>query len=164
MRSSVRSAAFHKVGLCRLCRLCAGHVLIGLLLLDLFTFFITKSLMSRLTLQVKVAIEQHSGLLKREAAVRLKLWLAKLSEQVNIPVAPTAQAGHFEILGRCLTQLHTWHDCHSFTDLHTKAEQSSNLQFMKVWFIKVCRLLNKSTAHYANHAPQLCSTCCDACQ
>ncbi|KAL0038714.1 hypothetical protein WJX79_004605 [Trebouxia sp. C0005] len=36
--------------------------------------------------KVRVAIEQHSGLLKREAAVRLKVWLAKLSEQTNNPV------------------------------------------------------------------------------
>ena len=34
-------------------------------------------------LQVYLAIEQHSALLKRDAAVRLKLWLTKLSEQVS---------------------------------------------------------------------------------
>ena len=78
-------------------------MLTSLLLLDLFIFLITMSLMLRVMQQVRVAIEQHSGLLKREAAVRLKLWLAKLSEQVNIPVA-TAQAGHIDIISHCLTQ------------------------------------------------------------
>ena len=34
-------------------------------------------------LQVHVAIEQHAALLKRDAAVRLRLWLTKLAEQVS---------------------------------------------------------------------------------
>lgn len=34
-------------------------------------------------LQVQNAIEQHAALLKRDAAVRLRLWLTKLAEQVS---------------------------------------------------------------------------------
>ena len=36
--------------------------------------------------QVHNAIEQHVALLKRDAAVRLRLWLTKLAEQVGLSV------------------------------------------------------------------------------
>ncbi|KAL3138552.1 hypothetical protein ABBQ32_006328 [Trebouxia sp. C0010 RCD-2024] len=39
--------------------------------------------------KVQVAIEQHAALLKRDAAVRLKLWLSKLSEQGASPTLQT---------------------------------------------------------------------------
>lgn len=45
-------------------------------------------------IQVYNAIEQHTALLKRDAAVRLKLWLTKLNEQVIFVTAqelPTTQ-------------------------------------------------------------------------
>ena len=41
--------------------------------------------------QVYNAIEQHAALLKRDAAVRLKLWLTKLNEQVTWAAAAAAQ-------------------------------------------------------------------------
>ena len=41
-------------------------------------------------LQMQIAIEQHSALLKRDAAVRIKLWLTKLGEQVSPAVCKRA--------------------------------------------------------------------------
>ena len=49
--------------------------------------------------------------------MRLKLWLAKLSEQVNILVA-TAQAGHIDTVINALLVFHTWHDHYIFMNLH----------------------------------------------
>ncbi len=45
-------------------------------------------------LQVRAAIEQHGGLLKRDAAVWLKLWLTKLSEQVSAEVSYARSQDH----------------------------------------------------------------------
>lgn len=53
--------------------------------------------MGKSAAQVRLAVEQHTSLLKREATVRIKVWLTKLDEEVSTP-ALTFPSSWFEVI------------------------------------------------------------------